>query len=281
MSTIARSTSVARRRAAALHPSPTGRAADRAQRRLEGQLVALALPLPASRIAAAMPAGTLLAAGAALLVLGPWGLAGAVIAAVAAAVLLRRGAPRRRSAATEAALPLVLDAVARRLRAGGSLAQSLVTAQPPPTAPDLQRSWARLSDLIPIGGVTVALEDWAAGSATVGGPGSGRSVRLAAAALSVAATTGGSPARAIDGVAATLRSRLAVAEEVRALSSQARASAVVIALAPLVFGLLAGATDPRTRGFLASPAGLVLLVLGLTLDATGATWMSRLCRAAS
>ena len=264
------------RRAEAVH----GRVRDHVDR--------LALPPSAADLAAYLPAVALLSLGAAIPAFGVAGLVGLGVVGAVSDAVLRRSAPRRRAAATERALPGVLDAVARHLRAGGSLAQAIAAARPPDTSPDPQRSWSRLTDLIPLAGVTAALDDWAssvaeqrpAGASPVGPPTSRapRSIALAAAALSLAATTGGSPARAIDGVAATLRSRLAVADELRALSSQARASAVVIALAPVGFGLLAGATDERTRDFLASPPGLVLLTAGLILDALGAAWMSHLCR---
>jgi tight adherence protein B len=240
------------------------------------ELAALALPFDADRVATAIPAMTFVVLVLATSVLGAVGGLGAVTAMVGVVAVLRRGAPRRRAAATERALPGVLDAVARHLRAGGSLAQAITAVRPPPSAPDLLAQWDRLAALTPAVGATAALEDW---SASVARSSAGsRSVRLSAAALALAAATGGSPARAIDGVAATLRSRLSVGDEIRALSSQARASAVVIALAPVVFGILAGATDGRTRAFLASPAGAFLLVLGLVLDGVGAWWMGRLCR---
>ena len=75
-------------------------------------------------------------------------------------------------------------------------------------------------------------------------------VRLAVAAVCLGAEAGGPQARAIDGVAATLRQRLAVAAEARALAAQARVSALVIALSPLVFCALASSTDPHRARFL-------------------------------
>src|SRR2546430_2127149 len=75
-------------------------------------------------------------------------------------------------------------------------------------------------------------------------------VRLAATAMALSVESGGAPARAIDGVATTLRANLAVSGELRAQSSQARYSGLVIALAPLAFGGLAMSTDPRTSAFL-------------------------------
>ena len=107
-------------------------------------------------------------------------------------------------------------------------------------------------------------------------------VRLAVAALCLGIETGGAQARAVDGVAATLRERLGVAAEVRALAAQARISAVVIGLAPLGFGAFAAATDPRTSQFVFHTApGLAMLFAGLGLDAVGWFWMNRLCRVGS
>ncbi|MDQ6725900.1 MAG: type II secretion system F family protein, partial [Actinomycetota bacterium] len=104
-------------------------------------------------------------------------------------------------------------------------------------------------------------------------------LRLGVAALCLGAETGGAQARAVDGVAATVRERLAVAAELRALASQARISALVIGLAPVGFGGFAATTDPRTAQFMFhTPAGLVLLAVGLTLDGLGWLWMQRLAR---
>ena len=181
------------------------------------------------------------------------------------------GRRRRRPAAVD--LPALLEAIAARLRAGCSLGQALVESAPPPGGV-LAEQWRRTADLVPAIGAVGALQDWACRVEQ-------RPVRLASAALTLAATTGGSPARAVDGVAATLRRRLALQAEIRALSSQARASAVVIALAPVAFGVLAVLTDRRTASFLTTPAGMLVVFCGLALDALGGWWMARICRAAA
>lgn len=194
----------------------------------------------------------------------------------------RRGARARQAAADERELPHLLERVARHLRAGGSLHQAFAAAAPPPpqdgrSTGGLAETWRAVADRSAAVGMVAALDEWAE-RARDGRDAAAPSIGLAAAALAVAAATGGSPARAVDGVASTLRSRLAVAEEVRALSSQARASAMVIAVAPVGFGVLAAATDERTAAFVATPAGVVLAAAGLGLDAAGAWWMARLCR---
>jgi tight adherence protein B len=118
--------------------------------------------------------------------------------------------------------------------------------------------------------LVAALDEWAVRAPRP-------AVRLAVAALALATEAGGAPARAIDGVAASLRAELAVTAEVRALSSQARYSAVVIGAAPAAFGTIAALVDGRTAGFLlGTPAGLLCLASGLALDAAGGWWMHRI-----
>ena len=104
-------------------------------------------------------------------------------------------------------------------------------------------------------------------------------VRLTASALELGIAAGGAHARAIDGVAATLRENLAITAEVRAQAAQAQASALVIGLAPIGFTALACLADHRTATFLfQTPAGLACLTVGLALDAAGAIWMGRITR---
>ena len=172
----------------------------------------------------------------------------------------------------ERALPAALEAVARSLRSGASLRHAVGEAAAVTPGP-LGRELAEVARQVGHGATLVAaLEGWAARRSTPG-------VRLTVAALCLGVETGGAQARAVDGVAATLRDRQAVAAEVRALSAQARVSALVIGLAPLGFGGFAVTTDPRTGDFLfRTPAGLVLLAVGLSLDALGWLWMQHLTR---
>jgi tight adherence protein B len=188
------------------------------------------------------------------------------------APFVRRELESRAAAKAEASLPAVLEEIARRLRTGASLRQAIVEAAPSASgllAEELELVVAALER----GAALVdALEDWAASVTRTG-------VRLAVAALCLGAETGGAQARAVDGVAATLRERLAVASEVRALTSQTRASMLVIAASPLAFCAFASATDPRTSTFLfRTPVGLACLAAGLSLDLVGALWMRRLGR---
>ena len=181
----------------------------------------------------------------------------------------RRG---RGAAAVEAALPPVLETTARGLRAGASLPLALA-ASASGAAPAVAADLVAVVGETPRVGLVEALDRWAAARPLPG-------VRLAAAALAMAAELGGGGARALDGVALTLRQRQAAAGEVRALATQARLSAVVLTAAPLAFAALAAAADPRTAAvLLRSPVGQGCLAAGLALDAAGAAWMARITRA--
>lgn len=185
---------------------------------------------------------------------------------------VRRGLDARAAAEAEASLPAVLEEIARGLRTGASLRQAVVEAAP--SAPGLVADELRCVTVALEQGspLVEALEEWATSAGRTG-------VGLAVAALCLGAETGGAQARAVDGVAATLRERLAVASEVRALTSQTRASMLVIAASPLAFCAFASATDPRTSAFLfRTPVGLACLTAGLALDVVGGLWMRRLSR---
>jgi tight adherence protein B len=225
---------------------------------------------PPATVAAGWLAGT--GAGAATgLVVGGVGLAGLAMAlAVAGAALalaLRRGTADR---LVEAALPGALEAVARSLRSGAGQHQAVVESAGGATGP-LGAELATVARGLTGGAVL----EQALGDLERRRPLPG--VRLAVAALLLGAEAGGAHARALDGVAASVRSRLAVSQEVRALSSQTRLSAVVIAAAPVAFAALATGTDAASATFLLrTPLGLACLAVGLALDGVGAWWMHRL-----
>jgi len=198
----------------------------------------------------------------------PFALLAVVVGSGGVPVALRL-ARHRADWGVESALPDALDGLARSLRGGASLRQAIVEVAPSTggrLGADLQRVAA---DVVDGASLAEALDGWVARRPLPG-------VRLTTAALSLGAHTGGASARAIDGLAQTLRSNVAIAAEVRALSSQARLSALVIAVAPVGFTVLAASADPRTAQFLLrTPIGLGCLAAGLILDAVGGLWMRR------
>ena len=178
----------------------------------------------------------------------------------------------RRAAERGRALAPAVEGIARSLRAGGSVRTALAdsaTGVPPPLGDELGQVVAACDQGIPM---RQAIERWAAATPTA-------DVRLIAAALVLGVDAGAGLARTLDGVAATLYERAAIEREARALSTQARYSAAVLAVAPLVFLAVMAALDASTLGFLlGTPAGLACLGLGLGLDIAGGWWMARITR---
>jgi tight adherence protein B len=193
-----------------------------------------------------------------------------VFAALAAAIERRR-APRRDRREVARDLPEVVEALARSVRAGSSIRGAVATAATGTrgaTRADLAYLAARLDRGTPL---PVVLDEWRIRRNDV------REVALVAVALQIAADAGGSVARALDGVADTIRSQQHLRAEINALASQAEASAVLIALLPLAFAAVAGAADPDTLAFLVStPFGLVCLTVGVVLDVMALVWMRRI-----
>jgi tight adherence protein B len=181
----------------------------------------------------------------------------------------RRWQARRRFAD---ALPSLLDDIARAVRSGSSLPHACAEAAAAGSDAvrvELAAVVARAGRGLPL---ATALGHWSRQHRSP-------DVRVAGAALSLAASAGGARARAVDGVASTVRERRAAAAEVRAQSAQARLSAIVIGLLPVAFLLWAVGTDGRTAAFLvADPIGWMCLVAGILLDAIGALWMRRILR---
>jgi tight adherence protein B len=161
----------------------------------------------------------------------------------------------------------LLDQVTRQLRSGASLPVAVATAASAGTDPGT----LRLGDDLTAGaGLGPAVATWHADCPT-------RARGLVAAALSLAGDAGGAVAAVLDAVTDTLRDRIALDREVAALSSQARASAAVLVVAPVAFAVLAAVADPRVaRVLLGSPLGWACLAAGAVLDTAGALWMSHL-----
>jgi tight adherence protein B len=223
------------------------------------------------------PAVALAVAGTAM----AWAAAGAhvvaVLAVVAAAGPLQAHVRHKIALRhqRDAQLPAALDRLAASLRSGASLPMALDevgAALEAPIGPELTALAHEADRGRPVRDV---LDDW---SAAHDDPGT----RLAATALVLATVIGSAPARAVDGVAATVRERLDLAAERRALASQARTSALVLSVAPVGFAALLVVGDTAAARFLlGTPAGWACLVGGITLDAAGAWWMARLSRSDS
>jgi tight adherence protein B len=218
----------------------------------------------------AVRAGTALGPLGTLLLVG---LPAALIVLAAVVAIPRAGAPvlrRRQLARRDGQLADALERVATGVRAGhsiGAALQDVTTELADPLGRELQAVTASVRHGA---GLSEALDAWAAE------PTSSREVVLAAAALALGVQAGGRVARALDGVAATLRERRQLQAEVRALATQARASAWLLALAPLGFAGLMSTVEPGAVAFLfTTPVGLGCLTAGVALDVIGMVWMAR------
>jgi tight adherence protein B len=239
--------------------------------RVERALDAAAIDVPVQR---AMSTWLWSAAVAAVVGFGLGGTQIALGFAAAAAV----GAPivvlalhERRGRQIAAAVPETLELVASELRSGGTIATAVgaVAAGDGPLASDM----ARVDTRVRLGAsLSDALRAWSQERAVAG-------VHASAGALALCASVGGRSADALDGLATSLRDRLAVAAEARALSSQAQMSAVVVGGAPLVYIAWSALVDPDALHVLTGTLfGRVCLVLGLGLEALAAWWMRSIVR---
>ncbi len=278
--------------AAALLMGYSGATAWVAQQRVAGRLhlpMTHARPVPAPISRALRRAGVetdhhlvvqawlgtvVVAAGSAALVGGGLVLAAAAAVGPPFAVLAARG---RAAARRTRQLPLALDAVAGGLRGGSSLRVAIADASS--VGGGLGAELASIAGQAEAGRpLADVLGDWAAQEADEP---AAAPVRLAGAALAVAAELGGPGAAAVDAAAASLRARIAANDEVAALSVQARLSAVLLTLTPVGFAVLLTSLDPTSAHFLmGTRAGWACIATGLTLDAAGAAWMTRLVRQA-
>lgn len=221
-----------------------------------------ATALGAWLVAAASAAGV---GGAASPVVGLLSGGGVLAAGPIGLALARARAERRRAAE----LPEVLERVASELRAGGTVAEAVeaLGAASGPLHDDLRA----VSRAIDRGAPLVdALGAWSRRSRVEG-------VSEAAGGLAVVARLGGAAAPALEGLAASLRDRLAAGEEARSQSSQARMSAWVVGTAPLAYLAFASVADPGSSSMLlTTTAGRVCLAGGLLLEGAGAVWMRRI-----
>jgi tight adherence protein B len=169
-------------------------------------------------------------------------------------------------------LPFVED-LGRHLRSGSTSIESLRCSA---EKFETHAAFAALARIAQTGtGAADTLAQWKASVPT----GSADHVRQL---LHVGEVIGGLRAQFVDGVAASLRESNQLATEIRVLSDQAKYSAILMSIAPLLFAGALVVTDARAKHFLLQTSvGGVLLIAGLGLDAAGLLWMRRLVRRVS
>ncbi len=252
-----------RRRLACLSAGPAGRSEPAPAVRWGSGMARLRQP--AAAVAAALAAAWLLAspvAGALVGLAWPLGVRAA-----------RRLRERREREAFQAALPGALERVARALRAGQPIEAALLEVArsgPAPVGPALGRVREDLALGAPFG---LALHRFAARHRGV------PEVQLLVSALVLGRETGGQLADLLDGLARTVRRRVAFRQELAALLAEGRATAWVLGLLPAVFlALMAWLRPGYLESWLADPAGRALLALAAGLELTGFACMRLLTR---
>jgi len=195
--------------------------------------------------------------------------AGGALGSAAAVPVAVFAARNRRARRVAVAVPVTVERVASELRAGGTIPTAInaIGSSDAVLAADFTRIQTRLALGAP---VAEALAAWASERSAPG-------VDVTAGALAMCAEVGGRSADALDGLACSLRDRLAVVAEARALSAQARMSAVVVGGTPLLYiGWSAFADRRALHTLTATTAGQLCLLIGLGLEVLGAWWMRRI-----
>lgn len=220
-----------------------------------------------------VPPGGMAIASATIVGAALWGPAGAPAGALLALAAVRVREHRRRRAAVGAMDEQLADAaraIAAAVRAGMSVPQALayVAAE---AVPPLATHFSVLVDAVEVGvPLADALEAFGAGVGT-------DDARLVAAALELHRRAGGDLPTVLEQVAATIRERVEAAQEVRALTAQARLSGVILGLLPIGFFAFLWITSRRDmETTLTTPAGAAAVVLGLVLELGAFVWIRSL-----
>jgi tight adherence protein B len=101
--------------------------------------------------------------------------------------------------------------------------------------------------------------------------------RLFSLVVELHARTGGDLARALEEVAGTIRHRVRVRRELRALSAQGRISGTVLGVLPIGFFLVLALTSRRDiTPVITTPAGAAMIVSGLVMEVLAFLWIRHL-----
>jgi tight adherence protein B len=240
----------ARRRSRAEVRSPTGTRRERADRRTIFLAIAIG--------------------GAGLAIGGTVGAALGLTLGIGVRRLGRIRARRKLTARRDEQLADAVAAVTAAVRSGMSVPQAIAYASREaehPVADDLARLVADIEVGVPL---KDAIDDWADRT------GSG-DAQLVAGALDLHRRSGGDLPAVLDQVAATIRERVAVGRETRALTAQARLSGWILGVLPVGFFAFLWLTSRRDiEGALATPAGLGSVLLGLGLEVGAFLWIRSL-----
>jgi tight adherence protein B len=174
---------------------------------------------------------------------------------------------RRRQRAFDDQLPDTITLIANALRAGSSFLQAceLVVRQ---TQPPISQEFGRLIREVNFG---LAFEQALDNTA--------RRIKsddfgLLATAIAIQYQVGGNLAEVLDSIAFTIRERIRIKGEVRALTAQQRLSGFIVALLPIGLGVILAVLFPRFMApMLESPPSFFGFPLGVALLSFGGVMM--------
>jgi tight adherence protein B len=178
----------------------------------------------------------------------------------------------RRMTAVVAHLPEALDAFARGLKAGRPVADALALVVDS-TAEPLRQELAQSRDMLTLG------HDLAETLRQLAHRLPAPEIRFFSAATQLQAETGGNLVETIENLAGQLRQRRAMRKKIRALSAEARASAMILGLLPFAVALLLFVINPGyLRPLISDPRGVVMTGLGLISLTAGMIILTRMGR---
>jgi len=179
-------------------------------------------------------------------------------------------ARRRHQRLLDRQLPVLAATLASSVHSGANLAMALedaADASPEPSAASMAALRAAIDRGVP---ADRALSDWASAESHPG-------VSLLVTSVRLGQEHGGDLGVALDAVSASLLDRVEVADEARALASQARSSAAVLVALPPFGALCFCLLDPAVAATLfTTPVGWACLIIGGGLDAIGAWVLTRM-----
>jgi tight adherence protein B len=207
-----------------------------------------------------------------LQLIGPLGLmTGTVVGAMFPRLLeKRRGAKLGQE--LERQLAEAAESTAMAVRSGYSIAQALEFAAEEATSP-MSEVLGRFIHEQRLG---LSFEEALRQLADVlGSP----DARLFTLVVRIHAKSGGNLAGAVEEVAATIRHRIAMRRELRALSAQGRISGSILGALPIAFFLVLAATSHQDLApVYRSPAGIAMISSGLAMEGLAFMWIRRLLR---
>lgn len=220
-----------------------------------------------STVTLAVAAGSVLAA----VLLGP--AMGIVVAATG--LIVRRVVNLRRKASMSGReveqIPDAVAGIAAGMRAGLSLTQSIAYSArelEPPLSADLGELVGRVE-------LGMSLDQSIRAWAVDGGP----EVRLTCSVLQLHRRTGGELPKVLERVAATLEQRREAAREARSLTAQARLSGAILGFLPIgFFGFMYLLSPSEMSQVIASPAGVMAIGIGLSMQGLAFLWIRSLLK---